>query len=244
MRFHFAMERLIAGVASLGLCLTPKQVEQFETYYRELIHWNRRVNLTAIVDYEEVQIKHFLDSLTIALAVGDMSCWRILDLGAGAGLPGVPLKIAFPAIRLALLDSVGKKTGFLEHLVARLSLGDVEVITGRAEDLARDEGYREKFDLVVSRGVAKLPTLVELALPFCARGGCFIAQKKGEVEGEIEVARRAIDILGGRLREVKKVTLEGLGERALVIIEKQSATPQGYPRRAGIPSKRPLKGSA
>ena len=235
------MDRLIAGAAGLGLLLAPGQVEQFETYYRELVRWNRRVNLTAIVDYEEVQLKHFLDSLTIAVAV-DVSRLRVLDLGTGAGLPGVPLKIIFPSISLVLVDSVHKKTAFLNHLVAGLGLGDVEVVAARAEELARDDGYRERFDLVLSRGVARLATLVELALPFSRVGGSFIAQKKEGIEEEVEEARRAIDVLGGGLREVRGVELEGLDQRALVIIDKISPTPALYPRRSGIPSRRPIKG--
>jgi len=236
------MERLIAGAKRLGLSLTSEQVGKFEVYYEELIRWNRRVNLTAIVDYEEVQVKHFLDSLTIALALRDMPpSFRLLDVGSGAGVPGVPLKILFSNISLTLLDSVHKKTGFLDHLVARLGLEGVEVLTARAEDLAREGRYREQFDLVLSRGVAQLATLVELSLPFCTLGGSFIAQKKGEIEGEVEEAMGAIDILGGRLREVTRVELEELGEeRSLVIIDKVIATPNRYPRRAGIPQKRPL----
>lgn len=234
------MERLIAGAQRLGILLTPEQVESFQVYYEELICWNKKVNLTAIVDYEEVQLKHFLDSLTITLAFKDMPP-LLLDVGAGAGLPGIPLKILFPNIRLTLLDSVARKTSFLAHLVARLGLEGVEVLTGRAEHLAHDGRYRERFDLVLSRGVAKLATLAELALPFCTMGGTFIAQKKGEIEGEIEAAARAIDILGGRLKGVKWVGMEELGEeRALVIIDKLNPTPQHYPRRAGVPQKRPL----
>jgi len=234
------MERLIAGAERLGLPLTPEQVESFQVYYEELIRWNRRVNLTAIVDYEEVQLKHFLDSLTVALAFRDMPS-LLLDVGTGAGMPGVPLKILFPNISLTLVDSVHKKADFLNHLVTRLGLEGVEVVTARAEHLAHDEGYRERFDLVLCRGVAKLATLAELALPFCTLGGSFIAQKKGEIDGEIEAAARAIDILGGQLREVKRFRLEELGEeRALVVIDKLTPTPQRYPRRAGIPQKRPL----
>jgi 16S rRNA (guanine527-N7)-methyltransferase len=234
------MERLIAGAQRLGILLTPEQVESFQVYYEELICWNKKVNLTAIVDYEEVQLKHFLDSLTITLAFKDMPP-LLLDVGAGAGIPGIPLKILFPSIRLTLLDSVARKTSFLAHLVARLGLEGVEVLTGRAEHLAHDGRYRERFDLVLSRGVAKLATLAELALPFCIMGGTFIAQKKGEIEGEIEAAARAIDILGGRMKGVKWVGMEELGEeRALVIIDKLNPTPQHYPRRAGVPQKRPL----
>jgi 16S rRNA (guanine527-N7)-methyltransferase len=238
------MERLIAGAKRLGLDLSPQQVDSFQVYYEELVQWNKRMNLTAIVDYEEVQLKHFLDSLTVALCVEGIT-GKLLDVGTGAGLPGVPLKVLFPDIRLWLLDSTGKKAGFLNHLVAKLGLDGVEVVTGRAEELAHDGRYRETFDLVLSRGVAKLDTLAELALPFCTLGGCFIAQKKGEVDKEVETAGKAIYTLGGRLREIRWVDLEELGEeRALVVIDKCASTPQRYPRRPGIPQKRPLGAKA
>ena len=155
------MERLVDGAKRMGLSLTHEQIACFQVYYEELVRWNRRVNLTAIVDYDEVQLKHFLDSLTIALAVKDMPP-LLLDVGTGAGIPGVPLKILFPSIHLTLLESVAKKTSFLEHLVTRLGLEGVEVLTGRAEHLAHDGRYRERFALVLSRGVAKLATLAEL----------------------------------------------------------------------------------
>jgi len=239
------MDRLISGAKKLGFHLTSSQVEQFEVYYRELIHWNKRVNLTAIVDYEEVQIKHFLDSLSVALALEGgqplNASFHVIDVGTGAGMPGIPFKILYPDVRLVLLDSVGKKTSFLRHLTAKLSLREVEVLTTRAEDLARKEGYREAFDLVLSRAVAELPTLVELTLPLCKIGGVFVAQKKGQIEEETRKAARAIDLVGGRLREVKRVKLGELPEeRLLVVIEKVAPTPLGYPRRAGIPEKRPL----
>lgn len=235
------MERLISGAQRLGLFLTPEQVARFQVYYEELIRWNRRVNLTAIVDYEEVQLKHFLDSLTITLALKGLPS-HLLDIGTGAGFPGVPLKILYPRISLTLVDSVHKKAAFLHHLLARLDLEGVAVLAERAEHLAHDERYRQRFDIVLSRGVAKLATLAELTLPFCALGGAFIALKKGEVDGEIAAAARAIDILGGRLRDVKRVSLEEFEkeERVLVIIDKLTPTPQRYPRRPGSPQKHPL----
>jgi len=238
------LETLLHGAKQLGLSLTPKQTQQFQLYYEELIEWNKRVNLTAITDYEEVQLKHFLDSLTLVPAFEDMSWAKgdflLLDVGTGAGVPGIPLKILLPKVRLVLLESVAKKTAFLQHLVDCLDLARVEVLTGRAEDMAHQGNYRERFDLVVSRAVGRLSTIAELTLPFCREGGLFIAPKKGQIKEEISQATKAIDTLGGKLKEVKKVELELLKQRFLVIIEKVSPTPQRYPRRAGMPAKRPL----
>ncbi len=238
------MEKLEAGAQKLGLHLSQGQLEQFDAYYRELIEWNRRMNLTAITSYEGVQIKHFLDSLTVVLALKppvEGSSLRVIDVGTGAGLPGVPLKIVLPGIKLALLDSTAKKADFLRHLTRKLGLDDVEIVVGRAEDIAHDAQYREKFELVLSRAVAPLPALVELTLPFCAVGGSFIGQKKGAIEHEVEAANRAIGVLGGSLREVKRIDLEELAdERWLVVINKVTATPQQYPRRPGMPAKRPI----
>jgi 16S rRNA (guanine527-N7)-methyltransferase len=238
------MEKLKSAARELGLELTPARLEQFDSYYRELIDWNQRVNLTAITAYEEVQLKHFLDSLTIILAWPPQAAekdLRIIDVGTGAGLPGIPLKIVFPGIKLALLEATAKKADFLNHLIPKLGLDDVEVVVGRAEEVARQARYREQFDLVLSRAVAALPALVELALPFCAVGGLFIAQKKGTIDEEIDRATKAISLLGGSLREVKKVDLPAFpDERCLVVIDKLSPTPAQYPRRSGIPAKRPL----
>ena len=244
------VERLIDGARRLGLFLSPEQVARFQLYYEELVRWNRRVNLTSIVDYDGVQLKHFLDSLTVALALEGVPS-KVLDIGSGAGLPGVPLKILYPDIGLTLIDSVHKKAAFLSHLVERLGLKGVEVVARRAETLAHDESYREGFDVVLSRGVARLSTLSELALPFCTPGGAFIAMKKGDIDDEVASAERALGILGGQLREVRRVRLGeserggwvSVGEsekRVLVVIDKLSHTPQRYPRRAGIPQKRPL----
>ena len=238
------MERLIHGAKQLGLTLTSKQVEQFQLYYEELVKWNKKVNLTAITDYEEVQLKHFLDSLAVMLVLEDerwtKKDFRLLDVGAGAGMPGVPLKILLPGVGLVLMESTAKKTAFLDHLVGCLGLDGVEVLTGRAEDIAHQGDYRERFDLVVSRAVGKLSTVLELSLPFCRQGGLFVAPKKGQVKEEIDKATKAIAILGGRLREVKEVDMEGLEPRLLVAIDKVSPTPPLYPRRAGVPAKRPL----
>jgi len=238
------LEILIDGAKQLGLSLTPEQVRQFQLYYEELVEWNKKVNLTAITAYEEVQTKHFLDSLSLMPALKD-EAWAkenfsLLDVGTGAGVPGLPLKILLPGISLVLLESVAKKTAFLQHLVSRLELDNVEILTGRAEDMAHMENCRERFDLAVSRAVGRLSTIAELTLPFCREGGLFIAHKKGEIEEEISQARQAIDTLGGRLREVKEVNVEGLELHSLIIIEKTGPTPLRYPRRAGMPAKRPL----
>jgi 16S rRNA (guanine527-N7)-methyltransferase len=236
------MEKLIGGAARLGIALTSRQLEQFQVYYQELVDWNQRFNLTTIMDYQKVQIKHFLDSLTVSLAVAtNIPGLRVIDVGSGAGLPGVPLKIVWPQIHLTLLESVAKKTIFLNHLVTKLGLEDVEVVTGRAEEVAHLSACREQFDVAVSRGVAGMATLSELCLPFCCIAGIFIAQKKGDIEQEMSQADRAIALLGGQLRQVKPVELPELADnRHLVVIEKIAATPPSYPRRPGMPGKRPL----
>jgi len=238
------MEKLESGAKKLGLQLSPKQLEQFQIYYQELIDWNQRINLTHITGYEEVQIKHFLDSLTLVLALKQpigREDFRLIDVGTGAGIPGIPLKILLPEIKLVLLDATAKKAAFLHHIRDKIELDDVEIVVGRAEEVAHEAQYRENFDLVLSRAVARLPTLVELTLPFCALDGSFIAQKKGDIDPEISQAAKAIGLLGGNLREVKKVELEEFAdERWLIVIDKVSPTPQQYPRRPGIPTKRPL----
>lgn len=238
------MELLKAGAEEWGLILTPDQVEAFELYYRQLVVWNERANLTAITDYEEVQIRHFLDSLSCLQVLTDLSPEaRCIDIGAGAGFPGLPLKIIRPQLRLTLLESTGKKVRFLEHMVRKLGLQGVELIKGRAEELGRRPDRRESYDVALARAVAQLPVLLEYALPLLKLGGLFVAQKGMEIEEELVGARPAMEVLGGRLKEVREVHLPGLeAVRHLVVVEKVSLTPDKYPRRAGIPAKRPLVG--
>jgi 16S rRNA (guanine527-N7)-methyltransferase len=239
------MKEFIEGAGKLGIEFNARQIKQFELYYQELIEWNRRINLTAITDYSSVQVKHFLDSLTITLALPEEEVKRpdfnIADIGTGAGFPGVPIKILFPRPRLVLIEPTTKKTAFLHHVVHRLELENVEVLNSRAEDAAHLPLYREQFALVLSRAVALLPTLVELTLPFCRIGGRFIAQKKGEVEQEVKSAKAAITVMGGKLNQIRKLGLEEFSDaRYLVIIGKICPTPGKYPRRAGLPKRRPI----
>ena len=245
------MKLLDHGARSLGIHLSDRQLEQFDLYYRELAEWNRRANLTAITGYEETQVRHFLDSLTVFLAIrsGDGAApgslpdvERMVDVGSGAGFPGLPLRLAFPGVELHLVESVGKKAAFLEHVVGRLGLDGVAVHLGRAENLARLPELRESFDLALVRGVARMSLLLEYALPFCRVGGLTVAHKHGGgLDEELAEADRALSELGGRIAGVHPVALEGLTDnRVVAAFEKAAPTPDRYPRRVGIPAKRPL----
>ncbi len=239
------MELLSKTAHRFGLRLTPEHLAAFQLYYDELVAWNRRFNLTAVTDYEQVQIRHFLDSLTCLLVNGERArqpVMRVMDVGSGAGFPGLPLKIVCPSLQLTLLEATGKKVQFLKHVVEGLALEGVQVIKGRAEEVGHSAQHREQYDLVVARAVAELPVLAEYALPFCRLGGRFVAQKGSAAEVEVASAERALAILGGHLRRIHTVELPGLAEpRRLVVVDKMALTPEKYPRRPGIPSKRPLK---
>jgi 16S rRNA (guanine527-N7)-methyltransferase len=239
------MEKLVEGARQLSLPLTRHQLQLFQTYYEQLVDWNSRVNLTGITDYDEVQVKHFVDSLTITQALQGPEwvdgTFALLDIGTGAGMPGIPLKLVYPNARLVLLDSIAKKTAFLRHIVGELGLEEVGIVTSRAEEIGHLTEYRESFDLVVCRAVSELATAAEFTLPFCRTGGLAVVPKKKGIEREISQAKGAIEILGGRLMSVQQVPVRGLEEHVLVVLEKISPTPVAYPRRPGIPAKRPLR---
>ncbi len=241
------LPRLRQGSLQLGIRLTEEQIDKFARYQAELLAWNNRVNLTSITDPAEVEVKHFLDSLTVLKGIprphGRPRPIRIVDIGAGAGFPGIPLALLSPHNRVTLVETTGKKCRFLEHIIKTLALANVEVRCGRAEDLARDPMLREQFDLVVARAVAALPTLVEIAIPYARIGGRAIAMKKTGIDVELADAGYAIKALGGRFVPPVVVRVPILNEeRLLVIIEKVRATSADFPRKAGIPTKSPLIG--
>jgi 16S rRNA (guanine527-N7)-methyltransferase len=236
------MQKFIQDVqALLGIQLTPRQIAAFDAYEKLLMEWNEKINLTAIRDSEGIRTKHFLDSLTIVPLMNAASMQRVVDIGTGAGFPGIPLKIAFPAIQLTLVESVGKKADFCKLVVSNLGFDKVEVLTLRAEDIGQDPRYREKFDLATARAVANLPVLSEFLLPLVRVGGKVVAQKGENGPAEVQAAEKAIHLLGGRLLQVKPTEIPGIAEdRYLILIQKVAATPPGYPRRPGIPAKKPI----
>ncbi len=232
-----------AALSLVGLSLSSQQVSAFDRYAAELVEWNRRFNLTAITDREQIEVKHFLDSLTCLLAMRGRSLGRAVDVGTGAGFPGLPLKIACPGLRLTLVESVGKKAQFCRHVVEVLGLEGVEVIHARAEELGRRPDHRESYDWALARAVAPLPVLVEYLMPLLKVGGRAVAQKGETGPAEAHAAEKALALLGGRLLQLIPVEIPGVAEaRYLVVMEKTAATPPQYPRRPGIAARRPLGG--
>jgi 16S rRNA (guanine527-N7)-methyltransferase len=237
------MEKLIQDTQNLlNLNLTPRQVSALQRYEQELLEWNDRMNLTAIRDVEGIRTKHFLDSFTCMMAWRDKPPASLIDVGTGAGFPGIPLKILYPNLRLTLVDSVGKKIDFCKHIVQVLGLDKVEFSTKRSEELGQDPVFRERFDWATARAVANLSILVEYLLPLVRVGGGIVAQKGESGPAEAHTGERPARLLGGRLRQLVHLTLPGVvEERYLVIFDKFAATPPNYPRRVGVPSKTPLK---
>ena len=233
---------LTEKVKELSIVLNDKQIQQFEQYYNILVEWNKVMNLTAITEYEEVVEKHFLDSLTIVYAINMEKIETLIDVGTGAGFPGIPLKIAFPRLKVTLLDSLNKRIKFLNEVIDLLELNDIKAIHGRAEDYAKQSEYREQYDICVSRAVANLATLSEYCLPYVKMDGLFVPYKSGEIDEELKSSEKAVSILGGKVEEVVKFQLPGTDiGRSFVKIHKIKETKKKYPRKAGMPTKEPLK---
>jgi len=225
----------------VGVRLSAAQLDSLKRYEQELVDWNARFNLTAIRHPQEIRTKHFLDSLTCLQAMREMPVERLVDIGTGAGFPGIPLKIVYPKMQLTLVESVGKKAEFCRHLVRTLGLSGVEVVQERAEVLGQLPAYREKYDWAVARAVAILPVLAEYLLPLVRVGGRMLAMKGESGPAEAHAAEHALRVLGGHLRQLVPVTLPGVvEERYLVVVDKVAATPNGYPRRVGVAAKKPI----
>lgn len=225
----------------IGVKLDDIQKQQFFKFYELLVEWNKVMNLTGITEYEEVNEKHFVDSLSIIKAVDMNQVKSVIDIGTGAGFPGIPLKIAFPHLKVVLLDSLNKRIKFLNTVIEELSLENIETIHGRAEDFAKQAEYREQFDLCVSRAVANLATLSEYCIPYVKRDGLFVPYKSGEIDQEVEQSKKAVHVLGGKIENVVKFQLPGteIG-RSFVNIKKVQNTAKRFPRKAGLPAKEPI----
>lgn len=229
------------ALSDLGINLSDKQTNQFIKYYELLVEWNSFMNLTAITEFNEVCLKHFVDSLSLIKAFDCNKDISVIDVGTGAGFPGIPLKIAFPNMKITLLDSLGKRVKFLNEVINLLGLENIEAIHGRAEDFAKPQLLRESFDLCVSRAVANLSTLSEYCLPYVKKDGFFISYKSEKVLDEMKTADKAIKILGGEIYKQVEFTLPDSDiYRNLFVIKKVNGTPKKYPRKAGLPSKEPL----
>ena len=236
------MDKLIHDAGQLfGIHLTGRQAIALMTYERELLEWNEKFNLTAIRDAEGIRTKHFLDSFSCVAAWKETPPRTLIDIGTGAGFPGIPLKILYPSMRLTLVESVGKKANFCRHVVGSLKMDSVEVIHARAEEVGQMAAHREKYEWAVARAVANLPVLVEYLLPLVQVGGSVIAQKGESGPAEAHKAQHAVKVLGGEIRQLTRVILPGVAdERYLIVVGKVAQTPKNYPRQPGLPAKKPL----
>ncbi len=237
MKYDFTKFR--NSMNSIGIELTDSQLNAFETYYDMLIDRNKVMNLTAITEFDEVMDKHFLDSVYLFRSIKLEADYKLIDIGTGAGFPGIPLKIVFPELKITLLDSLNKRVGFLNDVIDELNLNDIEAIHGRAEDIARDKTYRASYDIAVSRAVANLSTLSEYCLPFVKIGGKFVSYKSGDCADEVDNAKAAIHLLGGKINKIDEFSYSN-NSRSFIVIDKVMNTSNKYPRKAGLPSKKPL----
>lgn len=226
----------------LNIKLNEQQKEQFHRYYELLVEWNKVMNLTGITEYGEVNEKHFIDSLAINKVIDIEKIDTVLDIGTGAGFPGLPLKIAYPHLKVVLLDSLQKRINFLNTVIEELGLEEIETLHGRAEDYAKKTEYREQFDLCVSRAVANLSTLSEYCIPYIRVGGIFVSYKSGNIDEEVDNSKKAVKVLGGKLESVEKFQLPGTEiSRSFVKVKKIEQTKKRYPRKAGLPGKEPIR---
>ncbi len=237
------VDKMTEELKEVGIILSEKQMDQFFQYYELLIEWNKVMNLTAITELDEVISKHFIDSISLvkaAASIGEKKA-TVIDIGTGAGFPGIPLKIAFPNLEITLLDSLNKRINFLNEVIQKLGLENITTIHGRAEDFGKNPKYREQFDYCVSRAVANAATLSEYCLPFVKVGGSFIPYKSGKIDEELENGKKAIKVLGGEIRDVVRFQLKSAdADRTLVVIHKNAKTAKRFPRKAGVPSKEPI----
>ena len=235
-------EQLREYFEKAGFVITEKQVDQFYTYYELLIETNKVMNLTAITEYEEVVDKHFVDSILLGSVKELSGKKRVIDVGTGAGFPGIPLKIVYPELEITLLDSLNKRVKFLNEVIEELGLTGIQAVHSRAEDLAQDAAYRQQYDICVSRAVANLATLSEYCIPFVKQGGYFISYKSTQIEEELKQAKKAVQVLGGTLEQIETVQIPGTTiERQFVMIRKTGTTPKKFPRKAGTASKTPIE---
>jgi 16S rRNA (guanine527-N7)-methyltransferase len=236
------VKRFQEMLAENGIELSPRQLDQFETYYHLLVEWNERMNLTAITDKEEVYLKHFYDSISAAFYYDLSKPYTLCDVGAGAGFPSIPLKICYPELHVSIVDSLNKRISFLEHLSSSLKLGNVSFYHDRAETFGQKQEHRGSYDIVTARAVARMSVLSELCLPLVKKDGAFIAMKASSTKDELDAGNKAITILGGKVEKINHFLLPvENSERNIIIIKKVKPTPNKYPRKAGTPNKMPIE---